>query len=186
MSKDIITFKDFLSNITPNVPIFEDLEESGDLDNDSNFMLRENKFDYIKKEFELTEDEVTNLNNLINIEDESDDFYKLYRDLNENFTCDIFIEGASPEKSSARLIVETKDWNLVFKGSIENGKCTIPIRKLDILNENLTGDIKLEIIAEGNVFVPWESKFLVKSSKLVSTLNEKVEKKVGVRVDKIR
>lgn len=184
MSKDIITFKDFLSN-NQDVSIFEDLDGSDDLEN-SDFILTEDKFDYLKKEFELTEDEVTNLNNLINVEDESDDFYKLYRDLNENFTCDVFIEGASPEKSSARLIVETKDWNLVFNGFIEDGKCTIPIKKLEILQENSTGDIKLEIIAEGNVFVPWESKFLIKSSKNVSTLNEKVEKKVGVRVDKIR
>lgn len=184
MSKDIITFKDFLSN-NQDVFIFEDLDGSDDLEN-SDFILTEDKFDYIKKEFELTEDEVTNLNNLINVEGESDDFYKLYRDLNENFTCDVFIEGASPEKSSARLIVETKDWNLVFNGFIEDGKCTIPIKKLEILQENSTGDIKLEIIAEGNVFVPWESKFLIKSSKNVSTLNEKVEKKVGVRVDKIR
>lgn len=184
MSKDIITFKDFLSN-NQDVSIFEDLDGSDDLEN-SDFILTEDKFDYLKKEFELTEDEVTNLNNLISVEDESDDFYKLYRDLNENFTCDVFIEGASPEKSSARLIVETKDWNLVFNGFIEDGKCTIPIKKLEILQENSTGDIKLEIIAEGNVFVPWESKFLIKSSKNVSTLNEKVEKKVGVRVDKIR
>lgn len=112
--------------------------------------------------------------NEIHEENELENFYTLYKDVNENFSCDIFIEGANPDKSTARIIIESKDWNLVFNGHIENGKCVIPIKKLNILEENLTGKIKLEVIAEGNIFVPWEQKFLVQSTKRVSTLNESI------------
>lgn len=185
MDKEIITFKDFLSIDKENDKkhVFESIESIED--NDENFFLSEERIKYLLDEFELSNEDISNLTK-IEEESNSDEFYNLYRDLNENFTCDVFIEGASPEKSSARLIIESSEWNIIFNGKIEDGKCVIPIKKLDILKENLIGNIKLEIIAEGNVFTPWENKFLVKSSKNVSTLNEKMEKKIGVRVDKIK
>lgn len=185
MDKEIISFRDFLKNDDNKydesdfVPNFESLE--GD---DSEFELTNDRINYLMNEFELSEEEV---NTIKQMDDSVDlDYYNLYRDVNESFSCDIFIEGANPENASARLVIESSDWNLVFNGQIENGKCIIPIKKLDILREDLVGKIKLEIIAEGNVFVPWENKFLVKSSKRVSTLNEKFDKKIGVKVDRIR
>ena len=75
--------------------------------------------------------------------------YKLYTDKQETFECDLFLEGADLEKSSARIVVESKDLTLMFKGTIDkNGNCKVPIKKLKgLMSENTTGDIKLEVIA---------------------------------------
>ena len=104
---------------------------------------------------------------------DNDNFYKLYKDINEEFCCDIAIEGSSPEDTYARIIVESEEWSLVFPGTIRNGKCIVPIKKLGILKEGEIGNIKLEVVAEGNLFIPWEDTFKVKVSKKVTVnLNE--------------
>jgi len=88
--------------------------------------------------------------------------YKLFTDKNEHFTADVSVKNASLKNSTARLIVESGDLNLVFKGAIENQKCSIPIKKLKgILDENTTGKMYLEIIVEDIYFKPWESDFIV-------------------------
>jgi hypothetical protein len=121
-----------------------------------------------------------------------DNFYKLYKDINEEFVCDIAIEGSSPEDTYARIIVESDEWSLMFPGEIRNGKCIVPIKKLGILKEGEMGTIKLEVVAEGNLFIPWQEQFKVKLSKKVTVaLNETrqqqrkpiVNNKVGVKVN---
>lgn len=123
---------------------------------------------------------------------EDDTFYKLYKDINEEFVCDIAIEGSSPEDTYARIIVESDEWSLMFPGEIRNGKCIVPIKKLGILKEGEMGTIKLEVVAEGNLFIPWQEQFKVKLSKKVTvSLNETkqqqrkplVNNKVGVKVN---
>ena len=96
--------------------------------------------------------------------------YKLFTDKSELFECDIKLEGASLSKSKARLVVETSDYSLLFNGNINsNGKCEIPIRKLKgLIDENTTGNIRLEVIAEDTYFTPWESDFEVDASKKVT------------------
>ena len=96
--------------------------------------------------------------------------YKLFTDKSELFECDIKLEGASLSKSKARLVVETSDYSLLYDGSISsNGKCEIPIRKLKgLIDENTTGNIRLEVIAEDTYFTPWESDFEVDASKKVT------------------
>ena len=96
--------------------------------------------------------------------------YKLFTDKSELFECDIKLEGASLRKSSARLVVETQDYSLLFNGDINSsGKCEIPIRKLKgLIDENTTGNIRLEVIAEDTFFTPWESDFEVDASKKVT------------------
>ena len=96
--------------------------------------------------------------------------YKLFTDKSELFECDIKLEGASLSKSKARLVVETSDYSLLFDGSISsNGKCEIPIRKLKgLIDENTTGNIRLEVIAEDTYFTPWKSDFEVDASKKVT------------------
>ena len=71
--------------------------------------------------------------------------YKLYTDKQEIFECDIQLEGASLANSKARLVIETTDLALLFKGSITSeGKCKIPVKKLKgILGENSKGTIKI-------------------------------------------
>ena len=117
--------------------------------------------------------------------------YKLFTDKSELFECDIKLEGASLSKSKARLVVETSDYSLLFDGSISpKGKCEIPIRKLKgLIDENTTGNIRLEVIAEDTYFTPWESDFEVDASKNVTvevksqtTKKPIVEAKVKVKV----
>ena len=117
--------------------------------------------------------------------------YKLFTDKSELFECDIKLEGASLSKSKARLVVETSDYSLLFNGDINsNGKCEIPIKKLKgLIDENTTGNIRLEVIAEDTFFTPWESDFEVDASKKVTvevksqtTKKPIVETKVNVKV----
>ena len=117
--------------------------------------------------------------------------YKLFTDKSELFECDIKLEGASLSKSKARLVVETSDYSLLFNGSISSsGKCEIPIRKLKgLIDENTSGNIRLEVIAEDTFFTPWESDFEVDASKKVTvevksqtTKKPIVEAKVEVKV----
>jgi hypothetical protein len=136
--------------------------------------------------------DLTNESAFVTTEDE-DDFYKLYQDKNEEFVCDIMIEGSSPEETYARIIVESENWSLVFPGEIRNGKCVVPIKKLNILKEGEVGNIKLEVVAEGNLFIPWENQFKVKMSKKVTVMmneNKKqqpkkpiINNKIGVKVN---
>ena len=96
--------------------------------------------------------------------------YKLFTDKSELFECDIKLEGASLKKSKARLVVETQDYSLMFNGSIsKGGKCEIPIRKLKgLIDEDTTGNIRLEVIAEDTFFTPWETDFEIETSKKVT------------------
>ena len=118
--------------------------------------------------------------------------YKLFTDKSELFECDIKLEGASLNKSKARLVVETNDYSLMFDGSINSsGKCEIPIRKLKgLIDESASGTIKLEVIAEDTFFTPWESDFEVAASKKVTvevktqTRKPLTETKVKVNVKK--
>ena len=117
--------------------------------------------------------------------------YKLFTDKTELFECSISLQGASLKKSKARLVVETQDYSLLFDGTIsKGGKCEIPIRKLKgLIDEDTTGNIRLEVIAEDTFFTPWESDFEVDASKKVTvevksqtTKKPIVETKVKVKV----
>ena len=96
--------------------------------------------------------------------------YQLYTDKQETFECDLFLEGADLKNSSARIIVESNDLTLMFKGTIdEKGNCKVPIKKLKgLMGENTTGDIKLEVIAEDTLIEPWQSDFVVSTAKKVT------------------
>ena len=120
--------------------------------------------------------------------------YKLFTDKNELFECSISLQGASLKKSKARLVVETQDYSLLFNGTIsKSGKCEIPIRKLKgLIDENTSGNIRLEVIAEDTFFTPWKSEFEVDTSKKVtvevkSQITKKpiVEAKVTVKGHKV-
>ncbi len=96
--------------------------------------------------------------------------YKLFTDKTEVFECNIKLEGASLKNSSARLIIESEDVNLLFEGTInKDGKCSIPIKKLKgLLEDSTSGQIKLEVIAEDTYFTPWKSEFIVEASRKVT------------------
>ena len=120
--------------------------------------------------------------------------YKLFTDKSELFECSISLQGASLKKSKARLVVETSDYSLLFNGTIsKSGKCEIPIRKLKgLIDEDTSGNIRLEVIAEDTFFTPWESDFEVETSKKVTvevksqtTKKPIVEAKVKVKENNI-
>ena len=146
-----------------------------------------------KDEFnEVDEEDYKELEDLDESKSNTEEYYKLFKDKAEEFVCDIAVEGVNNNDTEVRLIVESEDWTLMFIGEIRNGKCIIPIKKLNILNEGQTGNIKLEVNADGNLFTPWEDKFVVKVSKKVTVkLNESksvtpkttAKKSLGVKVN---
>lgn len=198
MEKDIFKFEDFLTGdkmenlkkmksdlLKEGLFNENELEYSFDDEHvDQNFNPYNTEIDFdsaentgIKEsetieEFETYEEEST-----------EDDSYVLYKDKAEEFVCDIAIEGVSQKDTEVRLIVESSDWTLMFKGEINNGKCIIPLRKLAILNEGQRGNIKLEVNADGNLFTPWEDEFIVKVSKKVTVNINEGKKESGVRVN---
>jgi hypothetical protein len=116
--------------------------------------------------------------------------YKLYKDKSEVFSCDIEVEGANIKDSQVRIVVESNEWSLLFNGNIDdNGKVNIPIKKLSLLEEGDTGKIRMEVIADGTIFVPWDDDFIVKLSKKVmvkfdeSKNNIIREKKPNIKVN---
>ena len=106
--------------------------------------------------------------------------YKLYTDKQETFECDLYLEGAELKNSSARILVETEDLTLLFPGTIDKkGNCKVPIKKLKgLLDEKSQGNIKLEVIAEDTLIEPWQSKFVVETSKKVTVEVKDVDVKV--------
>ena len=112
--------------------------------------------------------------------------YSLFTDKGKNFSCDIKLEGAKLKDTSARLILETKDFNLIFNGKVlPDGKCLVPIKPLrNILDEGTRGTMILEIIADETYFKPWNSPFAVETRKKVDVQiqEEIIESKPSVSV----
>lgn len=112
--------------------------------------------------------------------------YSLFTDKGKNFSCDIKLEGAKLRDTSARLILETEDFNLIFNGKVlPNGKCSVPIKPLrNILDEGTRGTMILEIIADETYFKPWNSPFAVETTKKVNVQikEEIVESKPSISV----
>jgi hypothetical protein len=134
----------------------------------------------INEEQEVEEEIVEKVN--------TDEYYPVFIDKSENFICEIELEGAQLKDTQVRLVLETENWNLLFNGEIDrNGKVNIPIKKLSLFDEGDHGSIKMEVIAEGTVFIPWEQEFEAKRSKKVMvSFNENKKSKplinTGVKV----
>ena len=87
--------------------------------------------------------------------------YTIYLDKEETFECDVSIKNASIKNSTARLIIESDDINLVFFGNITKDTITVPIKSLKkYFTESDKATIKLEVIVENNVVTPWESELI--------------------------
>lgn len=186
---EIFSFDDFLGKVPSKLeqnPVFgkDSLVDNVPLDTISeNIDIVDTIDDKIDQEVKV-KDEADEMEVGVDIED----FYPLFKDKSENFSCDIYVEGAKTDDTITRLIVESDEWTLMFPGEIKNGKVNIPIRKLSLFEEGQKGKIRLEVIADGSVFIPWEDTFKVKVSKKVTvSLNEnkKVVKKpeLGVKVN---
>lgn len=93
--------------------------------------------------------------------------YQIFRDKAEIFECKVMIEGSNVSNTAVRLLLESPEWNVFFKGSIENGICRIPLKKMSILSPGLKGKIILEVVVDGEIFYPWYETFQVQNSKNV-------------------
>lgn len=93
--------------------------------------------------------------------------YKFYIDKPTTFECKLELEGASLDNTVARLVVECANRTLLFTGTVSpNGLCKIPVGKLKgIMEENTSGTVKLEVIAEDVYFQPWETQYEVVAEK---------------------
>lgn len=204
MEKDVFKFEDFLSGskldelkkmkselLKEGLFNDDEINDNSDLDFSNEEIIQEfNPYNINMEKDDINDDEFNENNDVDDIENiktdesdieyNSDASYVLYKDKAEDFVCDISVEGVSQKDTEVRLIVESTDWALMFKGEIRNGKCIIPLKKLSILNEGQRGNIKLEVNADGNLFTPWEDEFVVKVSKKVTvSLNEdKKDKKL--------
>jgi hypothetical protein len=195
----IINFNDFFKGDEPkkidfNKEDFNDFFLSEETEEITESVTSEEEEEaYVPNEEEKKEDEfMLKSEEEESVEETHESYYSVYKDKSEDFSCDIQLEGANLDETQARLILESDDWTLMFNGEIDRkGKCVIPIKKLAILNEGVIGKIRLEVIAEGSVFIPWEDEFKVKLSKKVSVkLNESKSspkkpeyKKAGVKIN---
>ena len=93
--------------------------------------------------------------------------YVFYRDMDEVFECKVTIEGTM-STATARLVLNTDNWNLVFYGKIKrDGTCLIPLKKLTIFPSGTSGRATLEVVVDDVMFVPWENAFKVEESRKV-------------------
>jgi len=95
--------------------------------------------------------------------------YKLLKDKNNEFQCEIKLEGASINNAKARLFLEADGAEYSFKGEIDGNKCTIPMGKLSKFANLLeNGKIRLEVLADDTLFVPYESDYVLEQEKKVT------------------
>jgi hypothetical protein len=95
--------------------------------------------------------------------------YKLLKDKNNEFQCEIKLEGANINNATARLFLEADGAEYSFKGEIDGNKCTIPMGKLKKFANLLeSGKIRLEVLADDTLFVPYESDYQIEAEKKVT------------------
>ena len=99
--------------------------------------------------------------------------YTIQLDQTKNFECSLKIQGASLKKSKINMIIEGDDFDIKLKGAIDSsGKVTIPIKKLKgILDENIKGNMFLEVIAEDTYFTPYKTEYLTEVSRKVEVIS---------------
>lgn len=88
--------------------------------------------------------------------------YILYSNKINHFEAQIEVEGASLKKTKCRLVLEGKNSNLMYYGTIDSdGLVKIPIKEGLIPNKR--GSARLEIIADNTYFVPWEDVYEIET-----------------------
>jgi len=107
--------------------------------------------------------------------------YRIIRDRDESFECNLTVEGTSLTEAKVRLVLDSDAHNIVYYGTVNSsGKCVVPLRKGIPLNEGTQGKIRLEVIAEDQLFVGWEDLFKVETSK---KLRVELKESKSVKVD---
>ena len=95
--------------------------------------------------------------------------YKLLKDKNNEFQCEIRLEGASAKSAKVRLFLEADGCEYSFNGKIEGEQCVVPMGKLKKFANLLeNGKIRLEVVADDTLFVPYESDYQLEAEKRVT------------------
>jgi hypothetical protein len=95
--------------------------------------------------------------------------YKLLKDKNNEFQCEIKLEGASAKDAKVRLFLEGDGCEYSFNGKIENEQCIIPLGKLKKFANLLeSGKIRLEVVADDTLFVPYENNYELEAERRVT------------------
>jgi hypothetical protein len=95
--------------------------------------------------------------------------YKLLKDKNNEFQCEIRLEGASAKNAKVRLFLEADGAEYSFNGKIEGEQCIVPMGKLNKFANLLeNGKIRLEVVADDTLFVPYESDYQLEAEKRVT------------------
>ena len=88
-----------------------------------------------------------------------------YKDIKDNFECDIKVEGTSLSQSKARLVLKFADKSYLFEGSIsKDGHVKVEVPSLTECRDD-SGTATLEVIAESTFFEAWTSPFELKNKK---------------------
>lgn len=95
--------------------------------------------------------------------------YKLLKDKSNEFQCEIKLVGANEKTAKVRLFLEGKGCEYSFNGIIEGTRCRVNMGKLKPF-ENLleSGKIRLEVVADDTLFIPYESTYELEESKQVT------------------
>lgn len=84
---------------------------------------------------------------------------------NKEMVFNVNAEGIDPSKVEVRMLLvnEGKITSLLFMGDIEDGKVRFELPALVELSEAQKGTMRLEVIADGEYFKPWQSEYQVKT-----------------------
>jgi hypothetical protein len=170
INKQILT-----SNKNDEIIIPEDIykKEDQNYNPDSQNNYIQNLEDIEDEENESMEDDIVN----------DSEHYKIYRDKEEIFECNVSIKGAKLSSTQIRLIIDHDICNLVFYGKVyKEGKCKIPLKKMTFYPEGSMGRMRLEVVVDDSIFIPWEETFIVEGSKKVKVeIKPQNSKKVEFR-----
>jgi len=112
--------------------------------------------------------------------------YKLLKDKNNEFQCDIKLVGASEKTTKVRLFLEGTGCEYSFNGTIDGTRCRVNLGKLKSFSNLMeSGKIRLEVIADDTLFIPYESTYELEESKSVTIemiQSEQTAKKAMVEV----
>ena len=112
--------------------------------------------------------------------------YKLLKDKNNEFQCEIKLVGANEKTAKVRLFLEGAGCEYAFNGLIEGTRCRVNLGKLKTFSNLMeSGKIRLEVVADDTLFVPYESTYELEESKGVTVEvveNNSTPKKAMVEV----
>ena len=100
--------------------------------------------------------------------------YNIQLDALKNFECTLKVQGTSLKKSKINLVIESEGIDIRCRGSIDDfGRVSIPIKRMKgILEENMTGNMYIEVIADDTYHTPFKTTYITEMSKKAEIIDE--------------